>query len=143
MSTARPRYEQFDHTSEAGVIARGSTLAEAYANMAEGMYALVLEIEDVQASDERDIVVEAEGHEALLIDWLLELVFLTETEGLVFRRFEVDELSEARLRARVWGELFDEGRHRSHHAMVKAVTKHMLEIGRENGGYRVQVLFDV
>lgn len=143
MAAKPPRYEQFDHTSEAGVIARGSTLAEAFANVAEGMYALVLEIEDVQPREQRDIAVEAEGHEALLIDWLMEIVFLTETEGLVFRRFEVDELTQTRLRARVWGEPFDEERHRPHHAMVKAVTKHMLEIGREDGGYRVQVLFDI
>ena len=88
MAAKPPRYEQFDHTSEAGIIARGDTLAEAFANVAEGMYALVLEIEDVQPREQRDIAVEAGGHEALLIDWLMEIVFLTETEGLVFRRFE-------------------------------------------------------
>jgi len=143
MPSTRPRYEPLEHTAEAGVIARGATLAEAFANAAEGMYALVLELDGVAEREVREVALEGDGHEALLVDWLLELVFLTETEGLVFRRFQVDELSETRLRARAWGERFDPERHRSHNVMVKAVTQYLLEIARENGGYRVQVLFDI
>ena len=136
------RYEPLEHTAEAGVIARGATLAEAFANAAEGMYALVLELEGVEERQTREIALEAASLEALLVDWLQELVFVTETEGLVFRRFEV-ELSGTKLRGRAWGERFDEQRHVTHNVMVKAVTRHMLEIGREDGGYRVQVLFDI
>jgi SHS2 domain-containing protein len=43
----------------------------------------------------------------------------------------------------VRGEPFDPERHYSHNVMVKAVTQHMLEIGREDGEYRIQVLFDI
>lgn len=143
MTTARPRYEPLEHTSEAGIIARGATLAEAFANAAEGMYTLMLELDGVAERERRGVELEDETHEGLLVDWLLELLFLTETEGLVFRRFAVDELSERRLRARAWGERFDGERHRSHNVMVKAVTHHLLEIEREDGGYRVQVLFDI
>ena len=141
--SGRPRYEALEHTSEAGVIARGITLAEAFANAAEGMYALIMELDGVEERETREITIEGESHEGLLVDWLLELVFLTESEGLVFRRFAVDELSETRLRGRAWGERFDGERHRTHNVMVKAVTQHMLEIGRENGGFRLQVLFDI
>ena len=143
MTAARPRYEPLEHTSEAGVIAHGDTLAEAFANVAEGIYDLQLELEGIEEREQRQVALEGESTEALLVDWLLELIFFTETEDLVFRRFQVDELSESRLRARVWGERFDPERHRSHQVVVKAVTQHLLEIGREDGGYRVQVLFDI
>lgn len=143
MTAPLPRYEPLDHTAEAGIIARGATLAEAFANAAEGMYALIMELDGIEEREVREVTLENESQEALLVDWLLELLFLTETEGLVFRRTEVEELSERRLRARAWGERFDPGRHRSHNVMVKAVTHHLLEIGREDGGYRVQVLFDI
>ena len=139
----RPRYEPLEHTSEAGVIARGATLAEAFANAAEGMYALIMELDGIEERETRQIAIEADSHEALLVDWLLELVFLTESEGLVFRRFAVDELSDTRMRGHAWGEPFDADRHRTHNTMVKAVTQHMLEIERENGGFRLQVLFDI
>ncbi len=143
MTTARPRYEPLEHTAEAGIIARGATLAEAFANVAEGMYDLMLELDGVEERESRELALEDQNTEALLVDWLLELLFLTETEGLVFRRFAVDELSGTRLRARVWGERFDPERHRSHNVVVKAVTHYLLEIGREDGGHRVQVLFDI
>ena len=143
MTSPLPRYEPLEHTAEAGIIARGTTLAEAFANAAEGMYALMLELDGVEEREQRELALEDENLEALLVDWLLELLFLTETEGLVFRRFAVDELSERRLRGRAWGERFDPERHRSHNVMVKAVTHYLLEIGREDGGYRVQVLFDI
>ena len=143
MTAARPRYEPLEHTSEAGIIARGATLAEAFANVAEGMYDLQVELDGIAEHEQREIALEGESLEALLVDWLLELVFLTETEGLVFRRFVIEELSESRLRARVWGERYDRERHRSHNVTVKAVTQYLLEIEREDSGYRVQVLFDI
>ncbi len=143
MTAARPRYEPLEHTSEAGVIAHGDTLAEAFANVAEGMYDLQLELDGIEEREQRQVALEGESTEALLVDWLLELIYLTDTEELVFRRFAVDELSETRLRARAWGEPFDPERHVANHAMVKAVTKHMLEIAEEDEGYRIQVLFDI
>lgn len=143
MTAPLPRYEPLEHTAEAGIIARGATPADAFANAAEGMYALMLELDGVVEREQRAIEVEGDGYEQLLVDWLLELLFLTETEDLVFCRFKIDELSEARLRGRAWGERFDRERHVSHNVAVKAVTHHMLEIGPAGGGYRVQVLFDV
>lgn len=143
MTGATPRYEPLEHTSEAGVIAHGATLAEAFANAAEGMYDLMLDLAGIEERETREIAVTGANHEELLVDWLLELVFLTETEDLVFRRFQVDELTETSLRARAWGEVFDADRHRTNHAMVKAVTQHLLEIAPEGSGYRVRVLFDI
>lgn len=143
MAAPLPRYEPFEHTAEAGIIARGGSLAEAFANTAEGMYALMLDLETVAEREEREIALDGQSTEQLLIDWLLELIFLTETEDMVFRRFQIDELSESRLRARAWGERFDTERHRSYNVMVKAVTQHLLEIVREGSGYRIRVLFDI
>ncbi len=76
-----PRYGPFEHTAEAGIIARGATLSEAFANAAEGMFALMLELGAVAEHDEREVAIEGEGTEQLLVGWLLELLFLTETEA--------------------------------------------------------------
>jgi SHS2 domain-containing protein len=143
VAAPRPPYEPLEHTSEAGIIAHGATLEEAFANTALGMYALVLNLEGVLDREERLIAVEGASHEELLVDFLLELVFLTESEGLVFSRVAVDELSSRHLRARAGGERFDPARHRSNNVMVKAVTRHLLDIERDDAGFRVQVLFDI
>jgi len=105
------------------------------------MYALMVNIEDVRESDVREISASGEDNERLLTNWLLELLFVTETEGLVFHRFDVEIQGDA-LRARAYGEPLDRGRHEVG-GMVKGVTRHMMEVVPEDGGFRARVLFDL
>lgn len=137
----RPPFETWEHTADAGVVARGATLEEAFANAAAGMYALMVDLSRVEERETREVAVEGDDLERLLVHWLLELLFLTEVENLVFRRFEVT-IEDGRLRGRAYGEPLDPERHRAGTA-VKAVTRHGLEIVPEDGGYRMRVLFDL
>ncbi len=142
MAAAEARYELLDHTADVGLDARGATLADVFAQAAEGMYALMVEPAGVREVEQRTIEVAAEDRERLLVAWLLELLFLTESEGLVFRRFEVEVEGETRLRGRAWGEPLDPDRHELGVA-VKAVTYHLLEVAQVDGGYRARVIFDI
>jgi SHS2 domain-containing protein len=105
------------------------------------MYSLMVNVEDVRESDVREIAASGEDIERLLTNWLLELLFVTETEGLVFRRFDVEIQGDA-LRALAYGEPLDLGRHEVG-GMVKGVTRHMMEVVPEDGGFRARVLFDL
>ena len=140
--TQRPPYELLEHTADAGVIAHGQSLAEAFCHAAEGMYSLMVEPSTVEERESRQVAVMAEDAEGLLVAWLLELLFLTETQDMVFRRFTVDEIGPTKLRGSAYGEPLDLSRH-STGVGVKAITRHMLEIAPEDGGYRLQVLFDI
>ncbi|MGQ9636037.1 MAG: archease, partial [Bryobacteraceae bacterium] len=80
--------------------------------------------------------------EGLLTAWLLELLFITEVEGLGFRRFEVQEASPTRLVAIAHGEPLDAERHPKG-AVVKAVTRHGLEVRPTEDGHRVRVVLDI
>lgn len=134
-------FEILEHTADAGIVAHGRTLAEAFAHAAEGMYALMVDLKDVRERDAREINVRAPDLPGLLTAWLLELLFLTETEGLVFRRFEV-ETTGTSLRGRAYGEPLDPEQHEPG-GDIKGVTRHMLEVAPDNDGYRVRVLFDM
>jgi SHS2 domain-containing protein len=73
---------------------------------------------------------------------LLDLIFLTDTEGLVFSKFDL-EIDAGKLHAVAWGEPLDEQRHHPG-AVVKGVTRHMMSIERlEDGSFKVQILFDL
>jgi SHS2 domain-containing protein len=96
----------------------------------------------VRPVEERRIDVEGRDREGLLVRWLTELLYYLDAEEMLFSRFVVEEISGRRLRARAWGERIDRERHRLHFG-VKAVTRHMLEVRPEDGGYRAQVLFDI
>ena len=100
------------------------------------------EVEGVGTLEERGIEVTARDREGLLVNWLSDLLYYVDAEELLFHRFRVDELSDTHLRARTWGEKIDRERHELRFG-IKAVTRHMLEVVEENGGYRATVLFDI
>jgi len=138
----RAPYRILDHTADVGLEAEGATLAEAFANAATGMYSIMVHLDRVSERVQRPVEVEAEDAEGLLTAWLLELLFITELEGLVFRRFDVREASPRHLAAVAHGEPLDPERHPKG-AVVKAVTRHGLEVGPIEGGYRVRVILDI
>ncbi len=142
MRADQPPFEVFDHTADVGLVARGGTLAEAFANAAAGMFSLMVDLERVEEKVERAVEVEADDLEGLLVAWLAELLFINEVDGLVFRRFDVDELSDRRLRARIYGEPLDLERHEPA-LMIKAVTRHQLAAACDDSGCHVRVIFDI
>jgi SHS2 domain-containing protein len=86
----------------------------------------------------REIEVEADDRALLLVEWLSELVYLSETEELIPERVVSLELADRRLRATV------EGRRGEPRHLVKAVTLHRLELRRDAKlGWRARVVLDV
>jgi SHS2 domain-containing protein len=139
---AQPPFEILEHTADVGIVAHGASLEETFANAAAGMFAIMVDLDGVRPLEERRIDVEGRDREGLLVRWLTELLYYVDAEEMLFSRFAVEEIGDRQLRARVWGERIDREHHELH-AGVKAVTRHMLEVGPEDGGYRAQVLFDI
>jgi SHS2 domain-containing protein len=86
--------------------------------------------------------VEAEALDELMVNWLDEFLYLHDTEGLVFKRFQVEPIQQNRLEAMAWGEVLDPARHEIK-AGIKAVTYHQLYVKEIDGGWETQVIFDV
>jgi SHS2 domain-containing protein len=136
-----PRFEVIDHTADVGIIAYGSDLKEAFANSAYGMFSLIADLDGVNEDVSRDIDVRSTDREALLVDWLNELLYLFDVEHIIFKRFAITALSQKRLRAKVYGEKVDTSRHQLKTA-VKAATYHMLKI-EKNEGVKVRFILDI
>ena len=83
-----------------------------------------------------ELELEAQDPASLLAQWLEELVFLAETEGLVPEEAEIS-LRETKLRAVV------RGRTGEPRPLVKAVTYHGLALAHEDGLWRGRVVLDV
>ena len=135
-------YEAFDHTADIGLHAFGDTLAELFIHAAQGMESLMVAPEQVCVVTSREITVEGHDAVSLLIAWLNELIFLFDTEYLLFRDFEINTLSETRLVARASGEPYDAQRHELSSA-IKAVTWHEASVERADGGYKARIIFDI
>jgi len=134
------RFEVVDHTADIGIAAYGADLKEAFANAAYALFSLMVDLNGVGDASCHEVEVTAEDRAELLVAWLNELIYLFEVENVLFKRFEIGELNETRLRASCYGEKIDLERHKIK-VGVKAATYHMLKV-EEGDGFRVQVLFD-
>ena len=133
-------FDVIDHTADVGIIAYGAKLEEAFANAAYGMFTFIADLEKVGETVCQEIEVQAEDEESLLVSWLNELLYQFEVNRIIFRRFDILDLSQTALKANGYGEKIDIKRHHLKSG-VKAATYHMLEIEKSNG-CRVQVIFD-
>jgi SHS2 domain-containing protein len=144
---APPAFEILEHTADIGLRARGRTLEELFENAAWGL----AEILDVArptraigaggyARGPTTIVLEPADIGALLVDWMNELILLTEEGRACLADVDVERSDESGLRARV--DLVDCGE-RPEGTELKAATYHQLAVQQENGGRVAVVYFDV
>ena len=134
-------FEIVNHTADVGIIAYGGDINQAFANAARALFSLITELDDVEEILHRDIELTAPDEESLLVEWLNQLIYLFDTENIVFNRFDVTKLNNTQLKARSYGEKVDSSKHRLKTG-VKAATYHMLKVDKGDG-CRVQVLFDI
>ena len=137
----KKNFEIIDHTADVGIIAHGVDMKQAFANAATGLFSLITDLDIVKETLCRDIEVTATDKESLLVEWLNELIYRFDTENIIFKRFDITELNDTRLKGRSYGEKVDNSRHELKTG-VKAATYHMLKVDK-NDGCKVQVLFDI
>jgi len=134
-------FEIINHTADVGIIAYGADMNEAFANAAKALFNLITDLDDVEEVTHQDIELTAPDQESLLVEWLNELIYLFDAENIIFKRFDITQLSQTHLKARSYGHKVDSSKHKLKTG-VKAATYHMLKIEKSNGG-KVQVLFDI
>ena len=135
-------FEFIDHTADIGVIAYGADIKQVFANAARGLFSIITELDEVSEKEKLDIQVTAPDLEALLVNWLNELIYLFEAKGILFHRFDIASITDDELKAIGHGEKINLAKHELK-TQVKAATYHMLKIEQSNGGWKVQVIFDV
>ena len=133
-------YELVDHTADIGVKLWGPTPEEVFEQAALAMFSLVCDPLYVDELETVEVKLEAEAMDLLLAAWLNELLYVFETRKLVLTQFDIEELGEHTLRARVSGEPL--GRHILCGG-VKAATLHELSLQRREQGWEGFVLLDV
>ena len=97
---------------------------------------------ECQKRTARAIRVTAPDREALLVNWLNELIYLFEAKGILFHRFEITDITDTELKATAYGEKINLAKHELK-TQVKAATYHQLKIERNEAGWKALVIFDV
>ncbi len=133
-------FEEISHTADVKIRASAPTLealfSETFKALMQVMYG-----KGRCGRTIREIRIESTDNESLLADFLSEVLFVSEVEGLVF--------SDARIRingfsliAELRGESFDPLIH-STGTEVKGISYSGLEIVHNANGYKLDIIFDV
>jgi SHS2 domain-containing protein len=131
--------ELLSHTAEVKLRVRAPSLGELAAEAGRALGALELGTTPPLAGGPwRQLEIRAPDREALLVEWLNELIYLAETERWVGVEFEVRGAEDMVLSMRARGMVVDEPP-----ARVKADTFHGLKIKATQQGLEADVVFDV
>ena len=139
------RFKILDHTADIGLIVYGEDLKSLFENAAAGFFHLITDLRKVKVRTTRPIRIEPypeENLERLMVDWLGELLYLHDTESLLFRRFSLEYVGKEGLKGTVGGEIFREESHIIK-TEVKAVTYHRIKVEQGEGRWEAQVIFDL
>jgi SHS2 domain-containing protein len=131
-------FEEIEHTADRAFRVRGRDLAELLENAALAMRALDGHGPGGEPSLTREIEVMGMDRESLLVNWLNEILFLEQTQGLACERFRIWEIKGDRLRAQIAAR-----ERKGNHSQVKAATFHNLQVRQTDQGLEAEVVLDV
>jgi SHS2 domain-containing protein len=142
--TTMTTVEMFDHTADVGLRITADALNDLFRAAAEAMFDyIVVNRNDVRDTDHDHLALAAESTDELLVSWLNELIYRSETTHRLYSRFDVhvapDGLS---LEAEIGGEPVDRDRHILDHE-VKAVTHHGLSLVKAGVLWTAEVILDI
>ena len=135
-------WQHFAHGADIGVRGHGATQAEAFAEAALGLTAVVTDPAGVRPLRTVLLQCEAPDPELLLYEWLNALVFQMSTQRSLYSRFDL-RIEAGRLEAAIAGEPVDVVRHEPA-VEVKGATMTELAVREdESGAWTVQCVLDV
>lgn len=135
-------YEILEHAADVGFRAHAPTLPQLFAAAAEALVGIAMETDDIEPRETYSLGVEGESLEALLVNWLSEVLYYLDGRHLAVRSFQVKELTSERVSGETAGERRDPARQPAK-LVVKGVTWHQLKIAQDAHGWFCEVFLDV
>jgi len=129
--------------ADVAFVAQGKSLEELFANCATAAFEVMVDTKQVAIRQKRNIRLENDKVEELLVDWLSELMFLKDKDKILFKEFRIGIKKSGiyRLEAQALGEKINTKRHRLR-TDVKAVTYHLLDVYKKRN-WMARVVLDV
>jgi len=130
-------YKILEHPSDVRVQASGDSKEELFLNAMKGMNE-VLKSAPIKKTVNQRIVVNSFDLNALLVDFLSEVLYLSHVNKEIYTDVKFSRFSDKELAGELFGnkvESFGED--------IKAVTYHDLKIEKKDGLYEATILFDI
>ena len=136
-----------DHTADVQARCWGKSLEEAFNQTAYSLMATITpDLKKISPKVEKKIKIEAEDKQALLFDFLSELLYIFDVNELVFNTIKVQIIKKSEdlylLNALLRGEKFDVTKHEIG-VEVKAITYSFMEITESKNKVEISIVFDI
>lgn len=135
-------WQHFHHGADIGVRGIGTTLAEAFAQTALAMSAVITEPGLISTNECIKVECEVADNEYLLMDWLNALVYEMATRHMLFSTFDVT-IQEHHLSAKVCGEKIDQQKHQPAVEVKGATLTELKVVQQQDGSWLAQCVVDV
>lgn len=132
-------YKFVDMISDIAVEIKTSSPEELFIEGALALEEIMVDL-DFETDMMKTIKLSAESLDLLFFDWLSELIFIKDTNRLVFNKFSI-ELNGTQLNATIYGTKIENTKEQK--ADVKAITMHKFKVDKTNDGWYAFVVFDV
>ena len=133
-------FEEISHTADIKIRVRALTLEDLFSETFNALMQVMYGTER-SGGIVKEIKVESPDNESLLLDFLSEVLFVSEVESLVFFNASIS-IHGSRLAAELSGEPFDPIRHAGG-SEVKGISYSGLSIIHDANGYMLDIIFDV
>ena len=135
-------YELFEHTADLGMRVRAADIETLFAEAGRGLTSMFVDNpEEICAHQTEQFEIAGTDRTYLFFDWLNELLYRFESQGLLCCSFSV-RITDHGLSATIGGEPVDPGRHQLSHE-VKAITYHQLTVEHTGDGWLAEVIVDI
>jgi SHS2 domain-containing protein len=131
-------FEFLDHPGDVKLRAWSRDLESLFVAAAEGMMAFLFGngITDLEPDRTETIEIEAKDREALLVDWLSELLYRATCEYRAYMGFRIHELTECKMKAVAASAAAKAVED------IKAVTHHELSVRKCERRWEASIVFD-
>ena len=132
--------EYFEHGADIGIVGRGASIEEAFANAAAATFAIMTQIGAVQPLVEVEVDFDEDDVELALVRWLNALLAQARENGLVLCRFELQRQGDhwhGLGRGEPWRESHTRG------TEVKGATLTALSVRQDEHGWQARCVVDV
>jgi SHS2 domain-containing protein len=133
-------FEEISHTADIKIRVRAPTLEALFSDTFDALMQVMYGT-DRKGGIIKEIQVESPDNESLLLDFLSEVLFVSEVKSIVFFNTRIS-IHGSRLTAELIGEPFDPERH-SGGSEVKGISYSGLSITHDANGYMLDIIFDV
>ncbi len=135
-------YRVFDHTADLGIDVFGETQADLFKHAALALFDLMVDAACMQTMQCREMVIEGADRTDLFVNFLREILYLFNGEGLVLTVCRVGQINDQKLTAEIRCGRYDARKHRVKKE-IKAVTYHQAAVRETAQGWQGRVIFDV